>query len=163
MQPKEFSLRYQDRSGVATLIAAWNDDAKAETYEIDCENLQDKKGSDDETRIMIERPAVTVIADGRSETVLAISPKEPLKCSIVGFIGTEKSKESNQAILPPQPRRPVVTTSTTTPTTVPPVTTLPPTTSSSSTVVQQKAKTPNGKKSSESTDRTDPNQSRDKD
>ena len=170
MQPKEFSLRYQDRSGVATLIAAWNDDAKAEKYEIDCENLQDKKGSDDETRIMIERPAVTVIADGRSETILAISPKDALKCSLVGFIGTAKSKESNQAILPPQPRRPVVTTSTTTPTTTPPTTTtippdttLPPIPSSSSTVVQQKEKTSNGKKKSDSTDRTVSLPSADKD
>ena len=172
MQPKEFSLRYQDRSGVATLIAAWNDDAKAEKYEIDCENLQDKKGSDDETRIMIERPAVTVIADGRSETILAISPKDALKCSLVGFIGTAKSKESNQAILPPQPRRPVVTTTTTstTPTTtppptttIPPATTLPPIPSSSSTVVQQKEKTSNGKKKSDSTDRTVSLPSADKD
>lgn len=152
IQPKEFSLRYQDRSGAATLIAAWKDDAKAEKYEIKCENLQEKKGSDDETRIMIERPAVTVIADGKSETVLAISPKEPLKCSMVGFIGTEKSKESNQAILPPQPRRPVVTTSTTSTSsstsstssssssTSTTVATSPPTPSTSTTVAAQKSK-----------------------
>jgi hypothetical protein len=149
MQPKEFSLRYQDRLGVATLIAAWKDDAKAEKYEIKCENLQEKKGSDDETRIMIERPAVTVIADGKSETVLAISPKEPLKCSMVGFIGTEKSKESNQAILPPQPRRPVITTSTSSSTsstssssssTSTTVATSPPTPSTSTTVAAQKSK-----------------------
>ena len=167
MQPKEFSIRYQDRLGVETLVATWSDDGKAEKYQIKCEKLKDKKGSDDETRIVIERSAVTLVADGKSETVLAISPKDALKCSLVGMIGTTKSKESNQAILPAQPRRPVVTTTTTsttsTTTSTTTTTTLPPTTSSSSTVVTQKAKPPVAKKRTDSTDRTGSTESNEKD
>ena len=171
-QPKQLSFRYQDRVGVTTLLATWTDGGKAEKYQIECENLKEKKGSDDETRIMVERSAVATNPEGKSETILAISPEGALKCSMVGMIGTAKSKESNEAILPAQPRRPVVTTTTTstTPTTtppptttIPPATTLPPIPSSSSTVVQQKEKTSNGKKKSDSTDRTVSLPSADKD
>ena len=140
VQPKEFNLRYQDRVGVQTLIATWADDSKAERYQIDCEQLNEKDGA--ETRLIIERSAVILNSDGKSESVLAISPKESMKCSMIGIIGTLKSKESNQAILPPQPRRPVVTTTSTTSTTTSTTTTtttLPPP-STSTTVAAQKSK-----------------------
>ena len=170
-QPKQLSFNYQDRNGITTLLATWTDGGKAEKYQIECENLKEKKDSDDETRILVERLAVTTNPEGKSETVLAISPEGALKCSMIGMIGTAKSKESNEAILPAQPRRPVVTTTTTStttsttspPSTTTPTTTVPPTTSSSSTVAPQKAKTPNGKKRSDSTDRTPSKESNEED
>ncbi len=157
-QPKEFSVRYQDRSGVVALVATWVDDGKTERYQITCEKFIDNGDSEDETRIAIERSAVVINLDGETETVLAISPREKMKCSIIGFIGTTKSKESNEAVLPAQPRRPVVTT-----TTIPTTTTLPPTTSPSSTVVTQKPKTPGANKRSDSDERTGSGNSSNKD
>lgn len=148
-QPKQLSFSYRDLPNFATLVASWADDGQAEKYEISCENVKGKKDVGDEMRIIVERSAVIPGTGGKSETVLAISPRDAMKCSLIGIVDTTRSKQSNEAILPSQPRRPMVpppssssssSTTTTPSTTQPPVTTSTTTPTTPTTVISQNNK-----------------------
>jgi hypothetical protein len=130
-QPKEFSLGYETRDNVTALFASWVDDATAETYEVACAPLRLGINATVSTKFMVERAAVAQVAAGRSETALTLSPSESQRCWITAMIGTDKSAQSNPAVLNVLAQRKDVPTTPQPPTTVAPTfpnTTLPNTT-----------------------------------
>jgi hypothetical protein len=130
-QPKEFALAFETRGDVTSLFASWSDDATAETYEVACAPLRLGINATVSTKFMVERAAVAQVAAGRSETALTLSPSESQRCWITAMIGTDKSAQSNPAVLNVQAQRKDVPTTPQPPTTVAPTfpnTTLPNTT-----------------------------------
>ena len=126
-QPKEFSLGYETRDDVPALFASWVDDATSDTYEVACAPLRLGDNATPSTKFMVERSAVAQTAGGRSETVLLLSPTESQRCWVTAMIGTNKSAQSNPAVLNVKAQRkdvPSTTQPPTTPTTVAPTTTL---------------------------------------
>jgi subtilisin family serine protease len=115
-QPKEFSLGYETREDITALVASWVDDASAETYEIACAPSRLGINATVTTKFMVERAAVAQVATGRSETVLTLSPSESQRCWITAMIGTDKSAQSNPAMLIVQAQRKDVPTTTQPPT-----------------------------------------------
>jgi subtilisin family serine protease len=121
-QPKEFSLGYETRDNVSALFASWVDDATSDTYEVACAPLRLGANAVPSTKFMVERSAVAQTAGGRSETLLLLSPSESQRCWVTAMIGTDKSAQSNPAVLNVQAQRKDVPTVPTTTTPPPPTT-----------------------------------------
>ncbi len=104
-QPKEFKMEYEQIDDVSSLVASWIDDGTPETYSIECTSQNGRPGAEPTIRFVVER-AATTLAEGRRRTTLALAPTESVRCWIVAYIGTEKSAQSNPAILIAKPVAP---------------------------------------------------------
>jgi subtilisin family serine protease len=128
VQPKNFSLRSKIESNTLVVTAAWFDDGSPESYRIECINKGNSRLKDDaseaelsaetakalaDTVLNVERNAVTTAPNGRTETVLTLSPPTSSRCWIVAVVDGESGKRSNVAVTPKFVRIPETTTTTT--------------------------------------------------
>lgn len=132
-QPKEFQLRFGEDDDRNVLTASWTDDGTPDSWRVECARLSAGANAPAETTILVDRSNVTV-RDRRNVTQLAVTPESGMRCWMVSVVGTNVSPRSNQAIVPPSPRKkrdndqPTSTTAAPTTTVPAPTTTVPVTT-----------------------------------
>jgi subtilisin family serine protease len=135
--PKDFQLRFGTGDDRAVLSAWWKDDGTADSWRVGCARLSAGADAEAATTIVIDKSTVRTV-DGRSTAPLAVTPEPGTRCWMVSVVGSSVSLRSNQAIVPPGPRKrrdddsPTTTTPATsvpaTTTTATPATTVAPTT-----------------------------------